>query len=367
MRIKSPWLCWKILINKEGMPTKILDHKRFATKIKEVDDCSIQEAAKFLQQGELVAFPTETVYGLGADGLNAEAVKKIFIAKGRPQDNPLILHIHNLQWLGKLGYVAKDSLFLAEKLWPGPMTMVLYKKDLVPDIVTANGDTVGIRMPSHPVAARLIDAADTPIAAPSANVSGRPSPTNAQDVFDDLNGKIPIVLDGGDSSIGIESTVIDMSQKPYTILRPGYYTKEDFELFVDEVQYDKSILKEGEIPKSPGQKYKHYAPKATTVAYVGTSDEKFQKMNQSAKRKRTGVLCFEENKEKFPAAKEILVMGKSSDVESMAHHLFRYLREMDKRQVDQILVEGLPEKGIGIGVMNRLRKACGGKVKIFES
>lgn len=259
-------------IIKVNMKTKII-------KINEKNLEKIEEAKEVILGGDLVAFPTETVYGLGADGLNPESIKKIFLVKGRPQDNPLILHIADFKMLEDL---TDDDLSRAKKLayvfWPGPLTMVLKKSSIVPAEITAGLDTVAIRMPKNKIALEIIRRSGKPIAAPSANLSGRPSPTDGETCFEDLDGKIPLIIDGGKTDFGLESTVVDLSEDGVTILRPGAITLEMIREIFPEVKVDAGILNEGQVPKSPGQKYKHYAPKAESYLVDGSFEEKIAKI-----------------------------------------------------------------------------------------
>lgn len=342
--------------------TKII--KMYST----VENNGISEACNYLEKDELVAFPTETVYGLGGNGLSQTACEKIFKTKGRPADNPLILHISEKYDLDTLVEdIPEEGRILMENLWPGPLTLIFKGRDFIPKAVTAGGDTVALRMPSHPIALSLLEKFEKPIAAPSANLSGRPSPTKASDVYEDLKGKIPLILDGGESRIGIESTVLDLTEKPFKILRPGFFDAEDFAPFIGEVEYDPGILVDGIIPKSPGQKYKHYAPKAEVYCVRGNKNKRMERVRErlSYWKKlgfRTGVLAFEENIGNL-RADERLSLGSEKDLISMAHVLFQHLREMDRRGVEIVIVEGTVEKGLGIGIMNRLRKSCKGRVE----
>ncbi len=327
---------------------------------------TIEEVASFLKKEELVAIPTETVYGLGANGLSEKACKKIFEVKGRPQDNPLILHISEINELYKLvEKVPKEAEILLEELWPGPLTIVLNKSEIVPDIVTAGGKTVAIRMPNHEVARAIIRESKVPVAAPSANLSGRPSPTTAEDVLEDLNGKINLIVDGGQSSIGIESTVLDLTSKPYTILRPGFYDKEDLENYLEKVVYDKSLVKEGVIPRSPGQKYKHYAPKAEMEVIIGTEDKIEEYINSYIKNtnKKTVYILFQENKDLVSKEDIFLSLGSKEKLTEMAYNLFKNLRKADSLGAEHIICEGTLEKGIGVGIMNRLKKSSSGIIR----
>ncbi|WP_099203439.1 L-threonylcarbamoyladenylate synthase [Miniphocaeibacter massiliensis] len=328
----------------------------------------IKKAAKYLRKNELVAIPTETVYGLGASGLSEEACKKIFEVKGRPADNPLILHISELEELYDLvKEVPIEAEKMLEELWPGPLTIVLRKSEKIPNIVTAGGNTVAIRMPSHKVAREIIKEVGLPIAAPSANLSGRPSPTTAKDVMEDLNGKINLIVDGGQSSIGIESTVLDLTSKPYTILRPGFFDKVDLENYLKEVEYDNALLEEGVIPRSPGQKYKHYAPKASMEVIIGNNKQikEFIVIYIKSTIKNTAYILFEENKNLVPKDGIFLTLGSKEKLNEMAYNLFKNLRLADKLKVEHIICEGTLEKGIGIGIMNRLKKSSSGTVRIL--
>lgn len=339
-------------------------------KIEDIDieNSDMEEAADLIKSGEVVAFPTETVYGLGADGLNEEAVKKIFQAKGRPQDNPLILHVDSLEMLKRLVVeIPKDAYLCMDKFWPGPLTMLFKRTDIVPDIITAGLDTVAIRMPSHPIALELIERSGTPIAAPSANTSGRPSPTRASHVIQDMDGKIAMIIDGGETGVGLESTVLDLTDDIPMILRPGGVTLEDLKEFLPQVTIDPGLL-EGTmdhiIPRSPGQKYRHYAPKALMILFSGHEDKVIEEIIERAKReesggKRVGLLVTEENRHKYPL-ENIVVMGSSMDKNTIAHDLFDAIRKLDEMDVDIILCESVEEDQIGMAIMNRLLKAAGG-------
>ncbi len=332
----------------------------------------IKLGAKLIKNGELVAFPTETVYGLGADGLNASACAKIFEAKGRPQDNPLILHVENIDRMYSLidGDI-NEYRKLMEELWPGPLTLIFKRSKLVPDMVTAGGETVAIRMPINDIARALIAAADTPIAAPSANRSGKPSPTVAEDVYEDMNTRISLIIDGGATEIGIESTVVDLTVKPAVILRPGYYTKEILEEYLPGIEYDSSILEDGIIPKSPGQKYRHYAPKARMTVYVGNSEQVQKKLLEAVKAeklngKRVGVLIFDEDS--APEDADLIIrQGSRNNLREMAHNLFTNLREFDRKNIDEIIAVGADmSTGYGISIMNRMKKSASGRVFLLK-
>lgn len=326
------------------------------TRILSTTENDIAEAAGIIQQGGLVAFPTETVYGLGADALNAEAVAKVYEAKGRPSDNPMIVHIARASDIGQLTpMLSEDIVNLIDNFWPGPLTMVLKKKAGVPDRTTGGLDTVAVRMPDSEAALELIREADCPIAAPSANISGRPSPTRAGDVIADMNGRIDAVIQGDDCRVGIESTVLDMTGDTPVILRPGIITAEDIEAVLKkEVKYDEALLKDkqgedGDIrPKAPGMKYKHYAPKADMVVIEGQRDkvkaeiERLKGLNERLGSK-VGVILFEE---------KALVEA--------AHDFFAKLRDLDNEEVDLILAGALSDfDGVGFAVMNRMLKSAG--------
>ena len=325
-----------------------------------LDDKAIDEAAALLRVGEVVAIPTETVYGLAADGLNEDACRKIFAAKQRPADNPLILHIAKRDELARLTPDPElgEALF---PLWPGPLTLIFPKSDIIPDCVTAGGDTVAVRMPTHPIARAVIEASGVPLAAPSANLSGKPSPTNARDVVEDMEGRIAAVLDGGACSIGVESTVVDLTSQPVKILRPGYYTEEDLRVYIPDITTDSALVKAREIPKSPGQKYRHYAPRAEVEVYMGERERVHEAMQRRLESQTvTGVLVFDDALECFSVP--TFAMGPREDMHVMGERLFSALREMDRRGVDRILIEFRREKGFGETLYNRLMKASSGRM-----
>lgn len=341
------------------MKTEILNIDR-----KNINKAYIKKAADLINEGALVAFPTETVYGLGADGLNDEACKKIFKAKGRPADNPLILHISHISMLDNLVEAISDKHRKLFDLWPGPMTLIFKKSKLIPEAVTAGGDTVAIRFPSDEIARALISEANTPIAAPSANISGRPSPTKADDVYQDMNGIIPLIIDGGESNIGIESTVIDLSGENPIILRPGYYTYEFLKEILPDMRLDDSLVDSTKIPKSPGQKYKHYAPKAKLRVFIGENVPDYLlnlAEEYKSQGKKVGILAFEEDKDKF-VSYPYISLGSRRDLSTMSHVLFSSLREMDRLKVDIILAEGVRENHLGKSIMNRMKKAAANDV-----
>ena len=351
---------------------KNTDNEMMNTQVKKVDamhpDMDImREAGEIIRQGGLVGFPTETVYGLGADALLPEGAKRIYAAKGRPSDNPLIVHIADFEALKKItSYIPPQAKALADAFWPGPLTMIFQKSDAVPYETTGGLDTVAVRMPSHPTALALIREGGGYIAAPSANTSGRPSPTLAEHVYEDLKGKIPMILDGGAVGIGIESTIIDLSEEVPMILRPGYITKEMLSEVLGEVRIDPAIMgsvKPGVVPKAPGMKYKHYAPDADLAIVEGDIDKVVDKINALTKEKealgyRVGIMATQETKDRYESG-VIKVVGSRKDEATVAHNLYAALREFDKQQVAYIYSEGFSENQVGQAVMNRLIKAAG--------
>ncbi len=315
-------------------------------------------AGKILSEGGVVAFPTETVYGLGADGLNPEAVKKIYAAKGRPSDNPLILHIATLDTLSLLAEnIPQIAYELADRFWPGPLTMILRKQPVVPDIVTAGLPTVAVRMPENLVARRLIDAAETPLAAPSANLSGSPSPTLAQHVAADFSGRIEMIIDGGPCRLGIESTVVDLSSHKPQILRAGSITME----MLEEVIGPLSQRFHSQQPKAPGMKYRHYAPKAQLSLVLGesaaVSDEIIKTAALLSQRGTVRIFATEETAGRYHDF-SVCSLGSLAVPETVAANLFNALRQCDQDGVEFILAEGVCESGVGVAVMDRLRKAA---------
>ncbi|WP_428910115.1 L-threonylcarbamoyladenylate synthase [Niallia sp. Krafla_26] len=324
----------------------------------------LKQAAELLEQNEVVAFPTETVYGLGGNAKSDLAVEKIFAAKGRPSDNPLIVHIARKEQLNDFVDVIPDS---AKKLmahfWPGPLTIILsYKEGTLSSKTTAGLSTVGIRMPDHQVALALLEQVDLPIAAPSANRSGKPSPTMAQHVKEDLDGRIAGIVDGGPTGVGVESTVVDCTTEIPVILRPGGVTKEQLEDVVGEVLYDPALTDVKETPKSPGMKYRHYAPDAPLYLVDG-SKEGIQVLIDGSRREglKVGVLTTEEN-QSFYDADYIFTCGKREHLETVASSIYEALRSFDKAGMDLIYSEMFPNVGVGNAIMNRLLKAAGQKV-----
>ena len=349
------------------------------TDVDNIDMEVIKEAGDVIRHGGLVAFPTETVYGLGADGMDEKASAKIYAAKGRPSDNPLILHIADIKALeGIVSDIPDKAKLLMDKFWPGPMTLIFNKKKEVPYGTTGGLETVAVRFPSHPVARELILAAGTPIAAPSANTSGRPSPTTAAHVMEDMNGKIDMIVDGGQVGIGIESTIVDVTQEIPMILRPGYITKAMLEEVVGEVGIDKVVtaksIKEigGDYtPKAPGMKYRHYAPKADLTMYEGRIDKVIEAINDMAENderqgKKVGIIATDETMDKYRFGQAVSI-GTRKDEESIARGLYGILRDFDSMDVDVIYSETFYDDDLGQAIMNRLTKAAGYKiVKVDE-
>lgn len=324
----------------------------------------IEKAARLIKNGSLVAMPTETVYGLGADALNGKAVADIFKAKGRPMDNPLIVHIAKIEDVYRLtSLFPPKAQILAEHFWPGPLTIVMPKADIIPDEVSAGLDTVAVRYPSHPVAEALILAAGTPIAAPSANLSGSPSPTLANHVYRDLNGKIPAIIDGGRCEVGLESTVITVADDIPRLLRPGGITLEEMENVIGEIQVDKGVLnqlEQGARVSSPGMKYKHYAPNAKIILIKGGRDKYTEYVNKNSG-EGVGALCYDEDIQ-FINVKAVS-LGKENDAVAQAHNLFGALRNLDNMQLTTVYARCPEPKGVGLAVYNRLIRAAGFEVK----
>jgi L-threonylcarbamoyladenylate synthase len=319
----------------------------------------IEEAGKCINNGELVIFPTETVYGIGADGLDIKAVEKIYIAKGRKSDNPLILHISNIDMVDSIAKnITSLEYELMNKFWPGPFTIVLDKKDIVPDIVTGGLDTVALRMPSNIIAKKLIEYSGVPIAAPSANISGRPSGTDVEDIVDELGDKVSIIIDGGNTKIGIESTVVRVINNEVHILRPGYITKEDIETITNKVVVDKHVLedvKENDKVLSPGMKYKHYAPDTKCILVYSENEEKLINKIKELEREynKSVILTTDKNINKFNNA-----ISLGSTLEDISYNIFRVLRKADKLNADIIIIQGVSNEGLGLAIMNRLIRVC---------
>ena len=326
----------------------------------------IKKAAGIIKKGGLVAFPTETVYGLGANGLDENAVPKIYEAKGRPSDNPLILHISEFDEINSIvKEIPKTALILAEEFWPGPLTMVLKKSDIVPYRTTGGLESVAVRMPSNKIARELIKASGVPIAAPSANSSGRPSPTKASHVILDLDGKIDMVIDGGTVDIGLESTIVDVTGDVPVILRPGFITEEMLSEAIGRVEVDevvKSLSPDKDLkPKAPGMKYRHYAPKGRMTIYKGKPERVVERINEEIAKsagKKTAVLATDETK-MYYKADVVISVGSREDGESIARNLFDALRRIDDVGAEVIFAEGFDENRLGFAIMNRLHKSAG--------
>lgn len=340
---------------------------KYSNQKEQINEEEINQAAEEVCKGNLVLFPTETVYGIGANALNEEAVKKIFIAKGRAQDNPLIVHVSDIQMVenivNNIGSLEKK---LIERFWPGPLTIIFKRKnkDIIPDIVTANLNTVGIRMPNNTIARKLIEKAGVPIAAPSANVSGKPSGTNIEDIITELDGKVSYILDGGFTDIGLESTVIKIEDNKIDILRPGKITKEELEKVAMEVEIDKHVLgkvEKNETVASPGMKYRHYAPNTKCMMIYSEDDKKMiDEINEI-------ISKFKEDD------KKVLVLGRKQHInsyiadnkwnmgetlEEVAKNIFTLLRKVDREKADLVIIEGVGENGLGLAITNRLIRAC---------
>jgi len=350
---------------------RVIMEDKIKTKIVKVDSSNIdyniiKEAAKIINEGGTVVFPTETVYGIGADALNNEAVDKIFKAKGRPQDNPLIVHIADFDDLYDLvSSVPDNARILADKFWPGPLTMILDKKEILSDKITAGLKTAAIRLPINEIALALIKESKKPIAAPSANTSGKPSPTEVSHVIDDLMGKVDMIIDGGSTYIGLESTVVDMTTEIPMILRPGGVTIEEIIKVLGNCEYDPAIINNDEkiIPKSPGQKYRHYSPKADVIMYKGNIENiaknivsYYEKLQLEGK--NVGIMSTLQT-EKYYVGKNTICVGDRTDLLTISSNLFKDLRKFDELGMDIILVEAIDEQGLGKAIMNRLGKAAG--------
>lgn len=321
----------------------------------------IKEAARILRRGGLLGIPTETVYGLGANALDEEAVGHIFQAKGRPQDNPLILHVPDAGWLERYcREVPEVAYLLAEKFWPGPLTMILPGKDIVPRRTTGGLSTVGVRCPDHAVTRAIIREAGVPVAAPSGNTSGRPSPTSASDMLEDMDGKIDGIVDGGACRVGVESTIIDLTVSPPQLLRPGGLPLEELRQVLGEVTVDKAVTQqvtEGLRPRAPGMKYRHYAPHAPVTVVTGAPHRSAAYI-QAVLREGEGVICFEEFRERF-AGRVRQSLGSAGDTAQQAHRVFDALRRFDSTEVTHIYAQCPDDSGLGLAVGNRLKKAAG--------
>lgn len=333
------------------------------------DPEGIARAGEVLTRGGLVAFPTETVYGLGGNALDENASKKIYSAKGRPSDNPLIVHIAEYSALeGIVAGIPEKASRLAAAFWPGPLTMIFHKNDRVPKSTTGGLDTVAVRMPDHPVALELIRAGGGYVAAPSANVSGRPSPTRASHVADDLNGRIDVIIDGGDVGIGIESTIVDLTDELPVILRPGYISRKMLETVVGPVKVDPGLAEDDPQarPKAPGMKYRHYAPRASLLIVEGEETAVREKINrllaeELANGRKAGVIASDESAQAYPEG-IVKSVGTRADERTIAMNLYRVLREFDELDVTRIYSEAFDTPAMGQAIMNRLMKAAGHQV-----
>lgn len=332
------------------------------TKVFESTAEEIKEAAQLVKSGKTVVFPTETVYGLGANALDSDAVAGIFVAKGRPSDNPLIVHIAEINQLENLvDCITDEARMLMNKFWPGPLTIIFKKKPCIPDAVSAGLDTVGIRMPENEIARQFIAAAGVPVAAPSANISGKPSPTSFQHVFEDMNGRVAGIIKGGVSGVGVESTVIDMSGGVPTVLRPGGVSVEQLREVLGEVRIS-SELKDDGIPKAPGMKYKHYSPKAQVYILKGCMEDVAEFLKKRSIFKKTAVIAFDEMKQYFPENIEFLSLGRKDSPEDAAHRLFDCLRKCDELGIQEAYAPEIPDNGLWRAVKNRLYKAAARRI-----
>ncbi len=335
--------------------------------VNNIENNKIAYAAEIIKKGGLVAFPTETVYGLGANALNPDAVKNIFKAKGRPSDNPLIVHISKIEQLNDLVIEVPSAVQkLISRFWPGPLTIILKRSCAVSDEITAGLDTVAVRMPSHPIALALINMSSCPIAAPSANSSGKPSPTRANHVIEDLKGKIDLIIDGGPTSVGVESTVLDMTSSQPVILRPGGITLEQLNEVLEHVLInvsEENNSSNSKVPRSPGLKYRHYSPKAKIIIVDGEPAKAVEKIKELAEvyekeNVKIGILATEQTKNLYNVP-IVISMGDREKADIIASKLFNCFREFDHLGIQLILAESINEKGIGSAVMNRLIKASG--------
>ncbi len=346
------------------METKVLDLRDTKRPQNEIER-QITAAAEVIRGGGLVAIPTETVYGLGANALDSQAVERIFEAKGRPQDNPLILHVAGPAWLARYCVdVPPLAYVLARRFWPGPLTMILKRRDIVPDVTTAGLATVGVRCPEHPVTLAILREAGVPIAAPSANRSGRPSCTTAADVLEDMDGRIEAVVDGGPCEVGVESTIVDLTVMPPRLLRPGGLPVEELEAVVGPVERDPALIRplgEGEQPRAPGMKYRHYAPRAQVTVVTGGPEASAREIRRRLK-PGVGVICFDEYAGLF-SGYPVEKLGPSGDKQAQARRVFDALRAFDAReQVTEIYAQCPDNKGLGLAINNRLKKAAAFRV-----
>ncbi len=349
-------------------------HIQQGDNLTEEEDALLREAGQIIRNGGLVAFPTETVYGLGGDALSGASSQKIYAAKGRPSDNPLIVHICRLEDIYHIaGDFPQAARRIAEAFWPGPLTMILQKSHNVPGETTGGLNTVAVRMPSHPVAQKLIAYSGGYVAAPSTNLSGRPSPTSVKHVIEDMQGRIDVIIDGGEVEIGLESTIIDMTVSPPQILRPGYITQKELEAVLGQVDMDATVLRvdSGQAPRAPGMKYRHYAPKGELTIVQGMPDQVISFVNVQSEGdkstgERVGVIGTDETMGRY-RADVVKSVGSRSDEESIAHRLYSILREFDDEGVTRIYSESFATEGIGQAIMNRLLKAAGYRIVYLEN
>ena len=359
-------------VKKSDLETR-MDTRLVKINVDNIDDKdldNLKEAARLLRSGELVAFPTETVYGLGGDALREDAAKKIYAAKGRPSDNPLIVHVSDIEQVERIAKDIPDNArILMEKFWPGPLTIVFNKKECVPHGTTGGLDTVAVRMPNHNVARELIRTSGVLLAAPSANLSGGPSPTCAEHVYEDMQGRIPMIIDGGQVGIGLESTIVDVTDRNAMILRPGFITREMLQDAIGDVDVDKAILEpagKDYKPKAPGMKYRHYAPKAELTLFDGDIQRVVEHINElvrdcEQKGMKVGVIASDETVNQY-ICKNTLSIGTREDETTIAHNLYYILRQFDEMNVDVIFGECFSDERLGNAIMNRLKKAAGYKV-----
>jgi len=341
--------------------------------IKENFDEGIEKAIELIKANEVVAFPTETVYGLGGNAFSDDAVRRIFKAKGRPADNPLIVHVASIEQAEELGEINEEAKKMLDAFWPGPFTAVVKKKDIVPDLVTSGLPTIGIRMPKNPGILEVIKRTGLPIAAPSANISGSPSPTEAHHVETDLMGRIPLILDGGHTEYGLESTVCDLTGETPLVLRPGGITAEEIKEVAGMVEISASVLtplSENEVASSPGMKYSHYAPKAEVIVLKGSKENtvaQIRKMYDKdiLKNENPIIFCYKEDEKLFPDM-NVLHQGENQNVHQVARTLFKNLREVDGKGYTKVYFQAVPETGIGLAVMNRIIRAAGFKLILVK-
>ncbi len=355
------------------MNTKIIRIQGQGENFSGGEDMALREAGEVLRRGGLVAFPTETVYGLGGDALNPESSRKIYAAKGRPADNPLIVHIARTEDLARIAdRISESAMQLARAFWPGPLTMILHKSQEVPYETTGGLDTVAVRMPSHPVARRLISYGGGYVAAPSANLSGRPSPTSARYVKEDMDGRIDVIIDGGDGEIGLESTIVDLTVSPPQVLRPGFITRDMLAGVLGQVDLDRTLLRadSGQAPRAPGMKYRHYAPQGVLTIVSGQAEQVTAYINACAaedgsRGHKVGVIATDEE---LPGYRADLVcsLGSKRDEEEIARRLYGILRRFDDEKVTRIYSECFDDTGLGQAIMNRLLKAAGHRLVVLE-